>query len=800
MKSNQQTKKAQTLNTRDIEDYLILFLSHWYWFVISAAIAVSLAVIKVKRTTPTYVRKASLLIKDLSQSNSTINDLSSMGIVNYRSDINNEIQTISAPMIMEEVVRRLCLNVELSIEESLHMRPLYNEAPVALTFENPEEGNALFTMKLGNGREVLLYDFVVGGKKLDKTFKTRIGSTVSTPAGRIHIASTPSFDIFNRKKEIYVRKTSAKSIARSYSARFRASSSKDESSIINLSVVDASPSRASDIITTLIDVYNENWLKDKNAVAESTIQFINERLLTISGELESADNSVSDFKSSHLMLDGSSQASRYFSQNVRSQDEYIELSNQLSIIRYLDEYINDNSSQNQILPVNSGLTNLGTISLIENYNRILSERNRLLKNSSEENAIVKEMTEELAITKSSLARSLKNLIQQYERRIANIQSVERNTSSQMASAPYRSQQLVSIERQQKVKEQLYIYLLQKREESEISKSFTASNSRLIQPPMGTDVPIEPEKSKTYAIFFAIGLAIPSVLLYIKETLNTKVRGRKDLEATDVPFIGEIPQLTQKKHWWQKSRKLTGLEQIVVKENSKNLVNEAFRIVRTKLDYFAGKQDKAQIIMITSFNPGSGKTFITANLARAIALKNKKVLCIDFDMRRASLSKIIGRPKHGLTSYLSGRNEDIDSLIVRDVFGGGVDLLPVGVIPPNPSELLLSENTKVLIESMRNGYDVILLDCPPYEIVADTNIIKEYADLSIFVVRAGLMERHLLKEIENFYLEGQFRNMALMLNGADFVSGRYGSYRYGYHRYGYAYGYGYGSYDGYITKK
>lgn len=801
-------QEEQIINTKDLQDYLSLFLSRWYWFVISVAVAACLAVIKVKRTTPTYMCNASLLIKDQSQSNSTLSDLSAMGIVNYRSDISNEIQTISAPIIMEEVVRRLRLNVELSTKESLHLHPLYSDAPVALMFESPEQGFATFTMKLADGRaDVLLYDFAVADPKqnkivkLDKTVKARLGATVNTPAGRLQVAATPALAAFDCENEIFVQKAPVKRVARAYSAAFSAmNNSKDESSIIELSVVDASPSRASDIITTVIDVYNENWLKDKNAVAESTVKFINERLLTIAGELDSADSNVSRFKSTNLMLDGSSQANRYLEQNAKNQDTYFQLSNQLSIIRFLDEYVNDEANKDQLLPVNSGLNSAGTLSLIEKYNTLLLERSRLLNNSSEENVIVQEMTENMTLTRSSIARSLKNLMQQYEKQIANVQGVERTTSSQMADAPYRVQQLVSIERQQKVKEQLYIYLLQKREESEISKSYTASNSRLIQPPIVSEAPISPAKSKTYGIFILIGLAIPAVVLYLKEMLNTKVRGRKDLETIDVPFVGEIPQLEEKKHWWQKPHKLEGASQLVVKENSKNIVNEAFRIVRTKLDYLATRHDGAQTIMITSFNPGSGKTFITANLSKAIALKNKKVLCIDFDMRRASLSKLANKPQKGLTSYLSGLSDDIDRLVVRGVFGGDVDVLPVGIIPPNPSELLLSDRMKALLEHLRNAYDIILFDCPPYEIVADTNIIKEYADISIFVVRAGLMDRSLLREIEGFYRENQFNNMALVLNGTDYVSGRYGNYRYGYRRYGYAYGFGYGNYEGYITQK
>ena len=336
-----------------------------------------------------------------------------------------------------------------------------------------------------------------------------------------------------------------------------------------------------------------------------------------------------------------------------------------------------------------------------------------------------------------------------------------------------------------------IYLLQKREENELSKTFTAWNTRVIQPPYGGSI-TAPRSSSILLIALALGLAIPGGIIFLGEFLNRTVRGRKDLEFMQVPFLGEIPLLSSKKHWWQ-HRKNNAERKIYIRENSRNLINESFRLVRTKLDYFVEKKDTANIIMITSFNAGSGKSFISGNLAKTLSLGGKRILAIDLDLRHASLSKLVDNPKQGLTSYLCGATEDIDSVILHNQFDGSVDILPVGVVPPNPTELLQSEVMGKLFENLKKEYDVILVDCPPIDIVADTNIVKKYADVSLFVVRVGLMDRRLLKEVDKLYQRKTYNKMAIMLNGSQYVSTRYGHYRYGY-TYGYGYGYGYGYHE------
>ena len=294
------------------------------------------------------------------------------------------------------------------------------------------------------------------------------------------------------------------------------------------------------------------------------------------------------------------------------------------------------------------------------------------------------------------------------------------------------------------------------------------------------------------VAFALGLLIPVVIIFMRENMNTRVRGRKDLESVTVPFIGEIPLFTRKKKGIF-GKKPQEVKTVVVKEGSRDIINEAFRVLRTNLEFMTGKDKTSNVIIVTSFNPGSGKSFLTMNIAVSFAIKGKKVLVIDGDLRHGSASSYIDSPAKGLSDYLGGRIDNLNEIIVSDPKQKSMDILPVGTIPPNPTELLFDERLKQVIDTVRGQYDYVLIDCPPIELVADTQIIEKLADRTIFVVRAGLLERSMLAELEKIYGEKKYKNMSLILNGTEGSGGLYG-YRYGY-RYGYHYGYGSGYHYG-----
>jgi capsular exopolysaccharide synthesis family protein len=392
--------------------------------------------------------------------------------------------------------------------------------------------------------------------------------------------------------------------------------------------------------------------------------------------------------------------------------------------------------------------------------------------------------------------SIDNSIVALNTQIRNLQGSQASTTSKIASNPTQAKYLLSVERQQKVKESLYLFLLQKREENELSQAFTAYNTRIVEQPGGSTAPTSPNSRNILAIAFVIGLVIPFGVVYLLEMSNTKVRGRKDVSNLTIPFIGEIPQngsARRKKGKKNDDDAESKAKRIVVRDGKRDIINESFRVLRTNVEFMCNSAEQNNIIAITSFNPGSGKSFISINLGMSLAIKRNKVLVLDGDMRHGSASAYVGSTERGLSSYLSGAESDINSLIVRDNECEYLHVLPIGTVPPNPTELLESPRFAKLIQELKPIYNYIVIDCPPIEVVADAQIIDRYADRTFFVIRAGLFERAMLPELDRLYNDKKYHNMAFMLNGTRNEQGRYGyshSYRYGY-GYGYVYGYNYG---------
>lgn len=694
--------------------------------------------------------------------------------------------------MMQEAVKRLHLELQMQVKNGLHTVPLYDNSPISLLMPQANDDFMYsFKMRLNANQTAELWDFETINGLNEKHITIKMGEIARTPVGIIVLQATKYWKRNFTSDEIYVTKYPVKDIGNMYNSRLSVALSNKESTILDISIVDESKQRASNLLYKLIEVYNEQWLKDRNRVAESTFEFITQRLNTLSKELGDVDQKISDYKSQAMLPDMDAASSMYLTQSTKNNDQILTLRNQLSVARYIREYLADRSKYGQYLPTNTGVGSTGIESMIANYNKTVSARNEVLDNSSENTPLVQKFNNELKLQRQTIMHSLDNFIAQIQSQVENWENTEVQTNEKLAAAPQQVKKLLSVGRQQKVKEALYIYLLQKREENELSKTYTAWNTRIIQPPTGSDAPSSPRKNIILLAALAIGIFIPAGLLFLRETLNHTVRGRVDLENMQTPLISEIPEMVNKKHWWQFKKKNVR-RQVYVQSNSRDLINESFRILRTKLDYFlksTGVSNK--VIMLTSFNVGSGKSFISINLAKALSLKGAKVLAIDFDLRHASLSNFAKHTDVGITSYLSNITDNIDECIQHDAVGRGLDILPIGIIPPNPSELLLSDKMKPMFDKLREEYDYIILDCPPIEIVADASIVKDCADVTLFIVRAGVMDRRILKDVEELYKNKVYKHMALILNGAPYISGRYGNYRYGY---GYGYGKGYGYYN------
>lgn len=770
-----------------IQDLWSMFVPKWYWFAISLFITLTIAVLYLLSTPPIYTRTAAILVKDNSKSSSStsaMNDFSDLGIFKSNTNINNELLTLKSPTLMTEVVNRLGLNETFTIRKGLKNVDLYKVSPVTITFCDKIEVPLSFTIKFSSKEAFAISELEISGEDIGETLSAQMGDSIQTSAGIMIVSPTQEFtDAFIGTSIRYVR-GSVRAAVDTYSNALVAELGNEDATIINLSINDTSIRKAEDILNTLIEVYNENWIRDKNQIAVSTSQFISDRLGVIESELGHVDENISSYKSEHLLPDVQAASSLYMAQSAENNKELSTLNNQLSTAQYIRRELNT-KQLDQTLPANSGIVSANIETQISEYNNLVLDRNRLIANSSEKNPLVKNMASSLQSMQRTIIQSVDNLIVSLNTQIRSLRRQEEATTNRLASNPNQAKYLLSVERQQKVKEELYLYLLQKREENELSQAFTAYNTRLITAPRGSMFPTAPRKMNILLVAFAVGLLVPAVGIFMKENMNTKVRGRKDLENLSIPFIGEIPQYSgTKKKWWEfKHRKRQDMKTIVVNEGNRNIINEAFRVLRSNMDFMASKDNNQHVFVLTSFNPGSGKSFLAINIAISFAIKKKKILVIDGDLRHRTVSSYVDSPSKGLSDYLNNQIEDWKEIIVSYKEYTNLHILPIGTVPPNPTELLEDSKLAMLIEALRPEYDYIFIDCPPVDIVADTQIIEKLADRTIFVVRSGLLDRSMLSELENMYTGKRFKNLSMILNGTESTGGRYG-YRYGYH-YGYA---------------
>lgn len=787
---------AAQAGTIPLSDIFFMTLHHWPWILLSVFICVGAAYIYLLRTPNVYTRSAEILIKDDTKGQSIGGEeFANLGLFQSNTNIQNEMTNLQAKDLMEEVVKRLGLDINYYHSGRFHDIVAYGyDLPVKLSVTGfPDEESFSMNLSVDKDGKVTIADLSVPERDgFSKSYNGKLNDTITTPIGKMVVSPSHNY----RKGEtvdLIVSKMPISVARDSYNARLSVAMSNEKGTVIKLTMADPSTQRADEVLNTLIGVYNENWIRDKNQIAVSTSNFINDRLGVIESELGNVDSDISSYKSANLVPDVEAAASMYMAQSQQTQAQILEVNNQLSMARYIRSYLTADGTHDQLLPANTGLQSTNVQSLIGEYNEKLLQRNSLVAKSSDKNPLVAQLDEQLGAQRQAIVRTIDNEIIALNTQLKSLRGSEAQTVSKLASNPTQAKNLLSTERQQKVKESLYLFLLQKREENELSQAFTAYNTRIVNKPGASGVPPTPNRRNILAIAFLVGLVIPFGVTYVRETNNTKVRGRKDVEHLAVPFLGEIPQDNKDSRQKNKADK-SEVNAIIVHEGRRDIINEAFRVLRTNVEFMCGSVQGCKVIALTSFNPGSGKSFISANLGMSIALKGKNVLIVDGDMRHGSTSAYVGSPAKGLSNYLSGGESDISDVIVKDGKCGSLFFLPVGAIPPNPTELLESPRFGELMKQLRDEFDYIIIDCPPIEVVADAQIIDQYADRTFFIVRAGLLERSMLPELDRLYDEKKYRNMAFILNGTSNEQGRYGyshSYRYGY-GYGYGYGYNYGN--------
>lgn len=779
-----QTNSTNGRNDQDVNiiDILMFLLSKWKWFVISIIVFGGLAWFQYARTPKTYFRSATVIIKDPS------NKISSAGLDRYDNYINkvnvaNEILQFRSKKLMRDVVSRVSADIDYKVKEGLQMTELYKKSPVSVRFlETTPEMHLNMVVTPLDSSKVMVSDF--GSDESDKKWTVPMKDTVNIEGVKLVVAPTNYYTDSWKGEHIHITKNPMSSVVGYFISSLGIRQEEDEASILTLSLKDRSAARAEDVLNMLISVYNEEAINDKNQVAINTAEFINERLIIIESELGGVESHLESFKRENRIVDIATTAGMYVGESQKYNTNVMELETQLRLATYIKDYLTDPTREIDLIPANTGISDMNIESQIAQYNTIKLRRDKLIEDSSEKNPVVEELNTSLRAMKQSIIRAVDNMIVSINVRRNDAQSRESQAQSRVSSIPTKERQMLSIERQQKIKESLYLFLLNKREENALSQAMVDNNARVIDGASGPNAPIAPNRNKIMLLGLLLGLAFPGVIFLMIMFLDTRIRTKKDIQGkVTAPFLGVIPEQD--------------------KENE-NLISEAFKIVRTNMSFLSRKDRKIQVIMCTSFSSGDGKTFVSLNLANSFISARKKVVLVDLDIRKGILTAHFSKHSHhhaqGVTNYLADTDLRLGDIISSDTGVEGLDLIPSGSIAPNPAELLMDERLDEMFKELRNRYDVIITDSVPVGLVADATIANRVTDLTLFVVRAGRLDRRQLPDIEAMYQERKLTNMSLLLNGADFHHHGYG-YGYGYgYGHGYGYGYGYGYVDGKKKKK
>lgn len=771
--NNSSNKNDQGLNIVDLFMYLA---SQWKWFLLSILICGGIAWYNYARAPLVYFRSATVIIKDPS------NKASTSGLDRFDNFINkvnvaNEILQFRSKKLMREVVQRVHADVSYQIKDGLRNNELYNESPVLVSLPDalPEQSFS-FTMTLKDAKTVTLSDF--SGIEAKPSYEVALNDTVAIIEGmNVVVTATNYLRDSWLNTPIRVQKLPVESMVNYYKNALGIQQEEEEASILTLALKDSSPARAEDVLNTLITVYNEEAIKEKNQVAVNTANFINERLIIIERELGNVESNLESFKQRNQIVDIASSAGMYMTESQKYNADAMELETQLRLANFIKDYLTDPGKETDLIPSNTGISDMNIENQISLYNAAKLKRDHLIDDSSVNNPVVQELNNSLRAMKQSIIRAVDNMIVSLNVKRNDAQNREMRAQDRVTAIPTKERQMLSIERQQKIKEALYLFLLNKREENALSQAMADNNARVIDGAEGSNAPISPNRNRILLLGLLVGIALPGAVCLAILFMDTRVHGRKDIEgATSVPYLGEIPL---DKEAMKDHRKKV----MAVKEQGDDIVSEAFRILRTNMAFLSKKDKPAQVITFTSFNIGAGKTFIARNLSMSLAYLKKRVVMVDLDIRKGTLSRHFGHYHVGVTNYLSDNTVKVDNIIQHQE---GFDLIPAGILAPNPAELLMDNRLDELMNELRARYDYIIADNVPVGLIADATIANRIADLTIFVVRAGKLDRRQLPDIEKLYQEKKLKNMALVLNGANPERHGYG-YSYGY---GYGYGYGY----------
>ena len=777
--ANKSKTKDGSVNLLDLFFYL---LSYWYWFLLALVICVGVALYKYEKSELSYNSDATVIIKNPSNTMSTTRLTETYSSLINRTTVSNEMLQLRSKHIMTEVVEKLNLNTSYKTKERLRNVELYKSTPVVAYFSAGLAESSLslaVTPRSESEISVKLGQEPVKILALSDTLKVNGGYVTFAPNWNY------GSKFFNR--EINISHIPALTEAKRVLSRLSVYQlSSDNKSLLGLHITDVNNDRACDILTCLIDTYNDFTIREKNELVALTDEFIQERINSIAHDLGIVERQVESFKLRNNVMSVSDAANQYLSEGRSANNAVIAIETRIKLAEYIKEYVLDDSNMHSMIPVNAGVSDAKVEGLVSQYNNSILHRNELLLESSEENPVIKGIDNSLNAMRRSIVSTIDNAIASMEMEKRDAQIQEGAAMTKFRQMPQAASEMVTIERQQNIKESIYTFLLNKREENAISSTMIDTNARIIDVPEGSVIPIAPSRKKMVLLGILLGLFIPALILLGRLIVDTKVYSRKEIEDNcDMPFLGEIPEYKPGK----KAARKDGKEgRLFYKGGNSGLLTESFRILCTNIDMMRPQNATGgQVVTVSSFDVGYGKSFVLVNAAACYADNGKKVVIVDMDLRKRSLSRSfrIGHKVQGVSNYLYDEALTLDDVLKKDVIKG-VDMVPAGMVPPNPVELLRRPRLEELVNRLKDMYDFVLLDNVPVDFVADPVIINRVVDTTVFVVRSGKLERAMLPLIDELYHENKFNNIGLVLNGSPIKKRRGYSYGYGY---GYSYGYG-----------
>ncbi|WP_026632561.1 GumC family protein [Dyadobacter alkalitolerans] len=751
----------------NLKEYASRYIRYWYLFPIFIFLSLTIAFFYLQITQPIYSTKTSILIKDENKGLSgaqgdILSELSTQFGGNKL--VENELEIIKSQTLMEQVIKELSLDVSYSTKDALRTVNLYKTSPVVVksevitpyALEEPMVIHIVDSLHFRFNDEEKLFTF-------NQRFNNAWGAFV--------ILKGSASDV----KDITVNFTDVKYLAEGMLKRLAVAQPNIKSTVLELTFEDTDVQRSKDVLNKLLDVYVQSSLSDKNSEASNTLKFIENRLGLITGELGDVEKDVESYKTNQGITDISAE-SQLFLENIKENDSKLnEVNTKISILESVDNYIN-NAGEGAVAPATYMIDDPVLVSLLTKYNELDLQRERYARTTSPNNPLLQTINTQLAGTRQSIRENVQNLKRGMSVTKRNLENINTRFSAGLRSIPKKEREFVGIKRQQSIKEELYLYLLQKREETALAYASTVTDSRLIDAPISTFNPVKPRKALIWLGAGAAGFILPILIINLLILMNNTVQRREEIEkATRASILGEIGQMKD-----AGGNPLA--EEAIIKMTSRSAVAEQFRALRTNLQYLG--DGSCRVIMFTSSIGGEGKSFVSINLAASLAYSDKRVLLIGLDLRKPTLHERLQVPnKFGASNCLIGQGHYVDFIQSTGVHPK-FDVLTSGPIPPNPSELLSNGKLPAMLAELRNQYDYILIDSPPYGLVTDSALIGEYVDATLYIVRFNYTILDHLRRIGDLQKARRFANLSVIFNGVNYGAG-YG-YGYGYGGYGYGY--------------